>query len=135
MTVSTRFSWLDAVDRMCQSSKFEPLDLSDYTVITSSIQLTESTIQSTESSRFRAKRLETTSFSLTLYIPHYLWLFKTREQPYLVWKSLFSLPSLLWAYIFLISSKSLKLEPLFSICQACLDSLRLESYIYCQNES
>ena len=94
---------VDAVDQTCQWSNSESLDLLDYTVMASSVRLIESSDRSTASGRFCAERLETTSFSPTLYISHYLRPFEAREQPYIIWKPLLSLLSLFWAYIFLIS--------------------------------
>ena len=70
--------------KICQWSNFEPLDLSDYIVATSSIQSTTSMDWLTESGRFYAERLETTSFSPTLYILHHLRPFYTRKQSYIV---------------------------------------------------
>ena len=76
----SKFGRLNAVERMFQWSNFEPLDLLDCIVMTSSVQLTESTDQWTESSRFCAEQL----VFHQLYIPHHLRLFDTREHPYIV---------------------------------------------------
>ena len=61
-----------------QWSNFEPLDLLDCTVTTSFVQLTASIDQSTEFDRFCAERLETASFSPTLYILYHVRPFDTR---------------------------------------------------------
>ena len=70
---------------------FRAVELSKSTITTNSVHLIESTLWSIESSRFLEKRLETASFSPTLYIHHHLRPFKTFEQPYTVSYQLSSL--------------------------------------------
>ena len=74
---SAKFGLPNVIERMCQNSKVESLDISNSTVMVSSVQ-------SIESSRFNAKRLETTNFSPTLYISYHLRPFKLLERPYIV---------------------------------------------------